>query len=72
MLNTKLIFSIDLVPIASHDKSSEFASSFVSTESASSFASHVHESHEEINNKVAQNIVNYEMRVDDRHKLKDF
>ena len=46
MLSTKSKFSIDLVPIANHDTSSEFISSFASTESASSFTSHLYKSHE--------------------------
>jgi len=43
-----------------------------STESASSFSSHMHELQEKINDKVAQNNVNHEMRADDRNKLKTF
>ena len=53
MLSAKSKFFIDIVPIANHDRSSEFASSFASIESASSFTSHVHKSHKEINDKVA-------------------
>ena len=72
MLSIKSKFSINLAPIANHDRLSEFASSFASIESASSFASHIHELHEEINNKVVQNNANHEMLADDRNKLKTF
>jgi len=72
MLSTKSKFSIDFVAIANHDRSSEFALSFASTESASSFASHVHETHEKISNKVAQNNVNHEILADPKNILKTF
>jgi len=71
MLSTKSKFSISLVPIANPDRSSEFASSFPSNKFVS-FASHVPESHEEINEKIEQNNDNHEMRADDRNILKTF
>ena len=43
-----------------------------STEYVSSFTSHVHESHEVISDKLAQNNANHEMRVDDTNRLKTF
>jgi len=72
MLSTKLKFSIDFVLISNHDRSSEFALSFASTESVSSFVSYAHESHKEISDKLAQNNANHELWADDRNLLKTF
>ena len=58
---------IDLISITDHYKVSESASSF-----ASSVASHVHELHKEISDKIALNNSNYELRADIRNKLKTF
>ena len=41
-------------------------------EFASSFASHMHELHKEINDKIAQNNANYKLRADVRKRLKLF
>ena len=53
--------------IADYYRVSQSASSI-----ASSVASHVHELHEKINDKVAQNNANYMLRADVKNKLKTF
>ena len=57
----------DLIPIADRYKIFESASSF-----ASFVASHVHELHEKISDKVAQNNANYTIRTYVRNILKTF
>ena len=60
MLNSKSKFSIDLIPIADQ---------YQVIESASSFASHVHEQPTEISDKIAQNNANQGIRADDKNRL---
>ena len=57
----------NLILIVDHYKISEFAFSF-----ASSFASHAHELHKKISDKIARNNANYELRADVRKRLKTF
>ena len=71
MLSTKLKFSIDLVPITNHDRSSEFASFFWINWVCIIICITLHESHEKISDKVAQNN-NHEMWTDDKNILKTF
>jgi len=67
MLGTKSKFFRELIPIVDQYKLIKSASPV-----ASSFASHVHTSHDELSYKIAQNNVNHEIQTDDRNKLKTF
>ncbi|XP_072962671.1 uncharacterized protein [Typha angustifolia] len=42
------------------------------SESASTFASHIHDLHKEISNRIAQNNTNYKIRVNLRRRFKEF
>ena len=67
MLDIKSKFFTDFIPVADQYKVTEYASSV-----ASSSASHVHTSHEEISDKIAQNNANHEIRADDKNRLNTF
>ena len=54
---------IDLIPMSQHARTSE---------SASAFASHLHELHKEINNKINQSNAAYKVRADLHRKVKRF
>ena len=54
---------IDLIPVADHYRASE---------SALSFASHIHELHKEINNKINESNADYKLRADVKKRFKVF
>jgi hypothetical protein len=54
---------IDLIPMSHYHRLSE---------SASAFASHIHDLHKEISNRIAQNNTNYKIRADLRRRFKEF
>jgi len=63
----KLKQSKNLIPLTDHYRVSESAPSI-----ASFVASHMHELHKKISDKVAQNNINYKLRADIKNKLKTF
>jgi len=52
---------IDLIPISDH---------IITSDSASSFASHVHDLHKEVMDRIVQSNANYKLRADVRKRLK--
>ena len=54
---------IDLIPMSDHIRASNFTSSF---------ASHVHDLHKEVMDKIAQSNANYKLRADVRKRFKTF